>query len=183
MNILTVVDRVDDIATKSDGIKFSPQNIENKIKFSPYIGEAVILGSKKPYLTAIICIRFSIVSKLAEKWQLPFTSYTGLASDSKIYDLIQSEIEKVNKNQPNNLKIEKFLLLFKELEADDGELTRTKKVRRSIINERYKALVNSLYKNEKIANIDTEVTYEDGRKGKIKASMEIRTLIKNKKRK
>ncbi len=183
MNRLTVVDRVDDIATKSDGIKFSPQNIENKIKFSPYIGEAVILGSKKPYLTAIICIRFSIVSKLAEKWQLPFTSYTGLASDSKIYDLIQSEIEKVNKNQPNNLKIEKFLLLFKELEADDGELTRTKKVRRSIINERYKALVNSLYKNEKIANIDTEVTYEDGRKGKIKASMEIRTLIKNKKRK
>ena len=108
-NRLTVVDRVDDIATKSDGIKFSPQNIENKLKFSPYVGEAVILGSKKPYLTAIICIRFSIVSKLAEKWQLPFTSYTGLAADKKIYDLIQSEIEKVNKNQPNNLKIEKFL--------------------------------------------------------------------------
>ena len=181
-NRLTVIDRVDDIATKSDGIKFSPQNIENKLKFSPYVGEAVILGSKKPFLTAIICIRFSIVSKLAEKWQLAFTSYTGLAADKKIYDLIQSEIEKVNLNQPNNLKIEKFLLLFKELEADDGELTRTKKVRRSVINERYKSLVNSLYKNEKVANIDTEVTYEDGRKGKIKASMEIRTLAKSQKR-
>ena len=181
-NRLTVVDRVDDISTKSDGIKFSPQNIENKLKFSPYVGEAVILGSKKPYLTAIICIRFSIVSKLAEKWQLPFTSYTGLAADKNIYDLIQSEIEKVNKNQPNNLKIEKFLLLFKELEADDGELTRTKKVRRSVINQRYKSLVSALYKNEKKANIDTEVTYEDGRKGKIKASMEIRTLIKKQKR-
>ena len=181
-NRLTVVDRVDDIATKSDGIKFSPQNIENKLKFSPYVGEAVILGSKKPYLTAIICIRFSIVSKLAEKWQLPFTSYTGLAADKKIYDLIQSEIEKVNKKQPNNLKIEKFLLLFKELEADDGELTRTKKVRRSVINQRYRSLVSALYKNEKKANIDTEVTYEDGRKGKIKASMEIRTLIKKQKR-
>ena len=181
-NRLTVVDRVDDIATKSDGIKFSPQNIENKLKFSPYVGEAVILGSKKPYLTAIICIRFSIVSKLAEKWQLPFTSYTGLAADKKIYDLIQSEIEKVNKNQPNNLKIEKFLLLFKELEADDGELTRTKKVRRSVINQRYRSLVSALYKNEKKANIDTEVTYEDGRKGKIKASMEIRTLFKKQKR-
>ena len=181
-NRLTVIDRVDDIATKSDGIKFSPQNIENKLKFSPYVGEAVILGSKKPFLTAIICIRFSIVSKLAEKWQLAFTSYTGLAADKKIYDLIQSEIEKVNANQPNNLKIEKFLLLFKELEADDGELTRTKKVRRSVINERYKSLVASLYKNEKVANIDTEVTYEDGRKGKIKASMEIRTLAKSQKR-
>ena len=181
-NRLTVVDRVDDIATKSDGIKFSPQNIENKLKFSPYVGEAVILGSKKPYLTAIICIRFSIVSKLAEKWQLPFTSYTGLAADKKIYDLIESEIEKVNKNQPNNLKIEKFLLLFKELEADDGELTRTKKVRRSVINQRYRSLVSALYKNKKEANIDTEVTYEDGRKGKIKASMEIRTLIKKQKR-
>ena len=175
-NRLTVIDRVDDIATKSDGIKFSPQNIENKLKFSPYVGEAVILGADKPYLTAIICIRFSIVSKLAEKWQLPFTSYTGLASDKKIYDLIQSEIDKVNKNLPKNLKIKKFLLLFKELEADDGELTRTRKVRRSVINDRYKSLIDSLYKDKSVAKINTEVTYEDGRKGKINASMEIRNL-------
>ena len=107
---------------------------------------------------------------------ITFTSYTGLAADKKIYDLIQSEIEKVNKNQPNNLKIEKFLLLFKELEADDGELTRTKKVRRSVINQRYRSLVSALYKNQKRANIDTEVTYEDGRKGKISASIVIQEL-------
>ena len=150
------------------------------MKFSPYVGEAVILGSKKPYLTAIICIRFSIVSKLAEKWQLAFTSYTGLAADKKIYDLIEEEIKKVNKNQPENLKITKFLLLFKELEADDGELTRTRKVRRSVVNTRYKPLIDSLYKDVKLANINTEVTYEDGRKGKIKASMEIREIIKTK---
>ena len=179
-NRLTVLDRVDDIAVKSDGIKFSPQNIENKLKFSPYVGEAVILGSKKPYLTAIICIRFSIVSKLAEKWQLAFTSYTGLAADKKIYDLIEEEIKKVNKNQPENLKISKFLILFKELEADDGELTRTRKVRRSVVNTRYKPLIDALYKDVKLANINTEVTYEDGRKGKIKASMEIREIIKTK---
>ncbi len=150
------------------------------MKFSPYVGEAVILGSKKPYLTAIICIRFSIVSKLAEKWQLAFTSYTGLAADKKIYDLIEEEIKKVNKNQPENLKITKFLLLFKELEADDGELTRTRKVRRSVVNTRYKPLIDALYKDVKLANINTEVTYEDGRKGKIKASMEIREIIKTK---
>ncbi len=177
-NRLTVLDRVDDIAIKSDGVKFSPQNIENKLKFSPYVGEAVILGSKKPFLTAIICIRFSIVAKLAEKWQLAFTSYTGLASDKKIYDLIEDEIKKVNKQQPENLKIKKFLLLFKELEADDGELTRTRKVRRSVVNKRYKPLIDSLYKDAKVADINTEVTYEDGRKGKIKASMEIREIIK-----
>ena len=177
---LNVLDRVNDIAVKSDGVKFSPQNIENKLKFSPYVGEAVVIGSDKPYLTAIICIRFSIVSKLAEKWQLAFTSYTGLAADEKIYSLIEEEISKVNSQLPNNTKIAKFLLLFKELEADDGELTRTRKVRRSVINSRYKDIINDLYLDKDKASINTEFTLEDGRKSKISAIMEIRHLIKTK---
>ncbi|MDC1280756.1 AMP-binding protein [bacterium] len=178
---INVVDRVNDIAIKSDGIKFSPQNIENKLKFSPYVGEAVVIGSNKPFLTAIICIRFSIVSKLAEKWQLAFTSYTGLTADKKIYDLIESEILKVNEKLPENTKISKFLLLFKELEADDGELTRTRKVRRSVINTRYKDIINDLYSDKNIASINTEFTLEDGRKSQISATMEIRQLIDTKK--
>ena len=177
---LNVLDRVNDIAVKSDGVKFSPQNIENKLKFSPYVGEAVVIGSDKPYLTAIICIRFSIVSKLAEKWQLAFTSYTGLAADEKIYSLIEEEISKVNSQLPDNTKIAKFLLLFKELEADDGELTRTRKVRRSVINSRYKDIINDLYLDKDKASINTEFTLEDGRKSKISANMEIRHLIKTK---
>ena len=177
---LNVLDRVNDIAVKSDGVKFSPQNIENKLKFSPYVGEAVVIGSDKPYLTAIICIRFSIVSKLAEKWQLAFTSYTGLAADEKIYSLIEEEISKVNSQLPNNTKIAKFLLLFKELEADDGELTRTRKVRRSVINSRYKDIIKDLYLDKDKASINTEFTLEDGRKSKISAVMEIRHLIKTK---
>ena len=177
---LNVLDRVNDIAVKSDGVKFSPQNIENKLKFSPYVGEAVVIGSDKPYLTAIICIRFSIVSKLAEKWQLAFTSYTGLAADEKIYSLIEEEISKVNSQLPDNTKIAKFLLLFKELEADDGELTRTRKVRRSVINSRYKDIINDLYLDKDKASINTEFTLEDGRKSKISAVMEIRHLIKTK---
>jgi long-chain acyl-CoA synthetase len=180
---LNVVDRVNDIAIKSDGVKFSPQNIENKLKFSPYVGEAVVIGSDKPYLTAIICIRFSIVSKLAEKWQLAFTSYTGLAADKKIYSLIENEIIKVNEKLPDNTKIAKFLLLFKELEADDGELTRTRKVRRSVINTRYKDIINDLYSDKDIASINTEFTLEDGRKSKISAKMEIKELIKTAKAK
>ena len=177
---LNVLDRVNDIAVKSDGVKFSPQNIENKLKFSPYVGEAVVIGSDKPYLTAIICIRFSIVSKLAEKWQLAFTSYTGLAADEKIYSLIEEEISKVNSKMPDNTKIAKFLLLFKELEADDGELTRTRKVRRSVINSRYKDIINDLYLDKDKASINTEFTLEDGIKSKISAIMEIRHLIKTK---
>ena len=177
---LNVLDRVNDIAIKSDGVKFSPQNIENKLKFSPYVGEAVVIGSQKPYLTAIICIRFSIVSKLAEKWQLAFTSYTGLAADKKIYSLIEEEIEKVNQQLPDNTKIAKFLLLFKELEADDGELTRTRKVRRSVINDRYNDLIKDLYLDKDTASINTEFTLEDGRKSKISATMEIRHLIDTK---
>jgi len=177
---LNVLDRVNDIAVKSDGVKFSPQNIENKLKFSPYVGEAFVIGSDKPYLTAIICIRFSIVSKLAEKWQLAFTSYTGLAADEKIYSLIEEEISKVNSQLPDNTKIAKFLLLFKELEADDGELTRTRKVRRSVINSRYKDIINDLYLDKDKASINTEFTLEDGRKSKISAIMEIRHLIKTK---
>ena len=177
---LNVLDRVNDIAIKSDGVKFSPQNIENKLKFSPYVGEAVVIGSQKPYLTAIICIRFSIVSKLAEKWQLAFTSYTGLAADKKIYSLIEEEIKKVNQQLPDNTKIAKFLLLFKELEADDGELTRTRKVRRSVINDRYSDLIKDLYLDKDTASINTEFTLEDGRKSKISATMEIRHLIDTK---
>ena len=177
---LNVLDRVNDIAIKSDGVKFSPQNIENKLKFSPYVGEAVVIGSQKPYLTAIICIRFSIVSKLAEKWQLAFTSYTGLAADKQIYSLIEEEIKKVNQQLPDNTKIAKFLLLFKELEADDGELTRTRKVRRSVINDRYSDLIKDLYSDKDTASINTEFTLEDGRKSKISATMEIRHLIDTK---
>lgn len=177
---LNVVDRINDIAIKSDGVKFSPQNIENKLKFSPYVGEAVVIGSNKPYLTAIICIRFSIVSKLAEKWQLAFTSYTGLTADKKIYDLIENEILQVNDKLPENTKISKFLLLFKELEADDGELTRTRKVRRSVINDRYKDIIKDLYSDKNTASINTEFTLEDGRKSKISATMEIRHLIETK---
>ena len=109
---------------------------------------------------------------------LKFTSYTGLAADKKIYSLIEDEIVKVNAKLKEKKKIAKFLLLFKELEADDGELTRTRKVRRSVINTRYKDIIDDLYSDKNIASINTEFTLEDGRKSKISAQMEIKELIK-----
>lgn len=170
---LTVIDRVKDIAETRTGTKFSPQYIENKLKFSPYVGEAVILGAGQDYLTAIICVRFSIVSKWAEKARIPFTSYTNLSDRDEIYELIRGEIRHVNDSLPEAQKIRKFLLLYKELDADDGELTRTRKVRRSVVSERYGPIIEALYSDRERAEMNSEVTFEDGRKGTIAASMKI----------
>lgn len=170
---LTVIDRVKDMAETATGVKFSPQYIENKLKFSPYVGEAVILGSGRPFLTAIICVRFSIVSKWAEKNRVGFTSYTGLSADDRVYELIRGEVETVNEGLPEHQRIRRFLLLYKELDADDGELTRTRKVRRGVVSDRYGQLIDSLYSDVGTAQLDTEVTFEDGRRSRIQADMKI----------
>jgi len=170
---LIVIDRLKDIAETAGGVRFSPQYIENKLKFSPYVGEAVILGSGREYLTAIICVRFSIVAKWAEKNRIGFTSYTGLSAEPRVYDLIGKEVERVNASLPEKQRIRRFLLLYKELDADDGELTRTRKVRRGVVGERYGQLIDSLYADAESAHLDTEVTFEDGRKGRVQADMRI----------
>jgi len=170
---LVVIDRLKDIAETAGGVRFSPQYIENKLKFSPYVGEAVILGSGHEYLTAIICVRFSIVAKWAEKSRIGFTSYTGLSAEPRVYDLIAAEVERVNRTLPERQRVRRFLLLYKELDADDGELTRTRKVRRSVVGERYDQLIEALYSPVTTAHLDTEVTFEDGRKGRVVADMRI----------
>jgi long-chain acyl-CoA synthetase len=170
---LVVIDRLKDIAETSTGVRFSPQYIENKLKFSPYVGEAVILGAGYEFLTAIICVRFSIVSKWAEKNRIGFTSYTGLSAEPRVYELIRGEIEHVNASLPEKQRVQRFLLLYKELDADDGELTRTRKVRRGVVSERYGQLIDALYSGAQTAHLDTEVTFEDGRKSRIKADMRI----------
>jgi len=171
---LVVVDRVKDIATTATGVRFSPQFIENKLRFSPYIGECVVLGNGRPYVTAIVCIRYSMVAKWAEARRLVFTGYTNLAARPEVYDLLEDEVRKVNATLPEAQRIRRFLLLYKELDADDGELTRTRKVRRSIIDERYARLIDALYGDQRKVAMETEVTFEDGRTGLIRAEMEIR---------
>ncbi len=171
---LVVVDRVRDIATTSAGVRFSPQFIENKLKFSPYIGECVILGHDRPAVTAILCMRYAMVAKWAEGRGLAFTTYTHLAARPEVYELIGNEVEKVNASLPPAQRISRFLLLYKELDADDGELTRTRKVRRGVIDQRYRPLIEALYSGEHRVAVETEVTFEDGRTGMIKAEMAIR---------
>ena len=143
---LVVIDRIKDLAETSRGERFSPQYIENKLKFSPYIAEAVVLGAGRDALAAMICIRYSIISKWAEKNRISFTTYTDLASRPEVYALLRKEVETVNATLPPAQRISRFLLLYKELDADDGELTRTRKVRRSVINEKYAGIIDAIYR-------------------------------------
>ena len=174
---LVVIDRVRDLATTATGARFSPQFIQNKLKFSPYIGECVVLGNGKPSVAAILCIRYSMVAKWAESRGLAFTTYTHLTAQREVYDLIASEVEKVNASLPLAQQITRFLLLYKELDADDGELTRTRKVRRGVIDQRYRELIEALYSDQDRVSVETQVTFEDGRTGMIRAEMVIRDMV------
>ena len=135
-----------------------------------------MLGNGRDYLTAILCIRYSMVAKWAEGRGVPFTTYTNLAGRPEVYDLIHGEVERVNASLPEAQRIRRFLLLYKELDPDDGELTRTRKVRRGVIDERYRPLIEALYGGAGRCAIEAEVTFEDGRKGLIKAEMAIRDV-------
>jgi long-chain acyl-CoA synthetase len=171
---LVVIDRVKDIARTSTGVRFSPQFIENKLKFSPYVGEAVVLGNQRPFVTAILCIRYSMVSKWAEGRRIGFTTYQNLAANASVVELVAGEVEAVNASLPESQRIRRFVLLYKELDPDDGELTRTRKVRRGVIDERYAAIIEAMYAGLDRVHVDTRVTFEDGRTGRIEADLEIR---------
>ncbi|WP_421780612.1 long-chain fatty acid--CoA ligase [Kiloniella litopenaei] len=173
---LVVIDRIKDLASTTSGVKFSPQYIENKLKFSTYVAEAVILGADKPYLTAIICIRYPIVSKWAEKRRLRFTTYTDLSAQPAVYEQLRREVEMVNATLPPAQQIKKFLLLYKELDADDGELTRTRKVRRGVIADKYGDIIDRLYSDDDHVDIDTVIHFQDGSKQRIVTTLNIENL-------
>lgn len=173
---LVVIDRIKDMATTSTGYRFSPMYIENKLKFSPFVAEAVILGNERPYLAAMICIRFSIVSKWAEQRAISFTNYTNLSSRPEVYKAMREEIDRVNDSLPEQQKIKRFVLLYKELDADDGELTRTRKVRRNVISEKYGDIIDAIYSGDDSVHVDTEITFQDGTKSKVITDLQVMNL-------
>jgi long-chain acyl-CoA synthetase len=172
---LVVVDRVRDLAHLANGDAFSPQFIENKLKFSPYVGECVTLGHGREFVTALLCIRFSIVSKWAEKNRLAFTTYSDLAARPEVAELMRHEVEGINAQLPPAQRVRRFFLLYKELDPDDGELTRTRKVRRNTINERYGFLIEALYEGRETVEVDTTITLADGRKSRIVTRLKLQT--------
>jgi long-chain acyl-CoA synthetase len=176
---LVIIDRVKDVMQMADGTMFSPQFIENKLKFSPYIKEAVCIGDHLPYITSIICIDMPIVGKWAENNRINYTTYTDLASRPEVYELIETEARKVNRDLTrinDQSVIKKFVLLYKELDADDDELTRTKKVRRGFIAERYADVIEALYTEASDIPIDTTIKYQDGRAARIRTTLVIKQL-------
>jgi long-chain acyl-CoA synthetase len=157
---------------------FAPKYIENKLKFYPNIKEAVAFGQDSDFVTCMLNIDLTAVGNWAERNNIPYASYQELAQRPEVYAICAGHVEEVNRSLATEprmaaAQIRRFLILHKELDADDGEMTRTQKVRRGFIAERYKPLVDALYNGAEAADISTEVTFEDGRKGVISARVKI----------
>jgi long-chain acyl-CoA synthetase len=170
---LVIIDRAKDCGTTRHGEPFAPQFIENKLKFSPYIREAVAFGHDQPFVAAMVAIDLSTVGTWAERRGIPYTSYTDLSQKSEVRELIRGEVRTCNATLPQATKIRRFLLLTKDLDADDAEMTRTRKVRRRFIAEKYAAVIDALYTGAHEVAMTTAVTYEDGRQGVVHSRVRI----------
>ena len=176
---LKIIDRVKDVGKLADGSLFAPKYLENKLKFFPYIKEAVAFGHGRDRVCVFINMDMEAVGNWAEKRSLPYAGYVDLASRDEVYDLVRDCIERVNADlaaEPEiaGSQIHRFLILHKELDADDGELTRTRKVRRLHVGEKYAELVAALYDGRSVVHVEAQVRYEDGRTGSISADLKIR---------
>ncbi len=178
---LKIIDRAKDVGRLKDGTLFPPKYIENKLKFFPNIREAVAIGDGHEFVTVMLNIDLTSVGSWAERNNVVYGSYQELAADARVYDMLAKHVAEVNgwlaeEGPMAGAQIRRFLILHKELDADDGELTRTQKVRRRFIADRYAPLINALYDGSKEVDIKTEVTFEDGRKGVIAARIKIRDV-------
>ncbi len=176
---LRIIDRAKDVSKMADGSLFAPKYVENKLKFFPNILEVVVFGAGRDKCTAFINIDLTAVGNWAERNNIAYASYQELAGHPQVLDTIQKHVEEVNRSVAadpmlSGCQIHRFLVLHKELDADDGELTRTRKVRRNVIAEKFADLIDALYDGSRTVSTRTEVTYEDGRKGYISATLELR---------
>jgi long-chain acyl-CoA synthetase len=178
---LKIIDRAKDVSRLAGGTIFAPKYLENKLKFSPYVKEAVCLGQDRPFVTALINIDLAAVGNWAERRGIAYTSYTDLSQKPEVYDLIEREVARVNASLREDdllrdARIRKFLILHKELDPDDEEITRTRKVRRGYIAQKYAALIEALYGERDHVQVDAKVTYEDGRTATIRADVRVREV-------
>jgi long-chain acyl-CoA synthetase len=178
---LKIIDRAKDVGRLNDGSLLAPKYIENKLKFYPNIREAVVYGDKRDCVCAMLNIDLTAVGNWAERNNIVYGSYQELAAHPRVYDMLAEHVEEVNRSLADEkamagAQIRRFLILHKELDADDGEVTRTQKVRRGFVAERYAPLITALYNGSREADISTEVTFEDGRKGMLSARVKIRDV-------
>lgn len=178
---LKIIDRAKDVGKLKDGTLFAPKYIENKLKFFPNIREVVAYGDGRDFVTVMLNIDLTAVGSWAERNNVAYASYQELAGHPLVYDMLEKNVAEVNRSLAQDkmmagAQVKRFLVLHKELDADDGELTRTQKVRRGFVAERYAPLIAALYDGSSEADISTEVTFEDGRKGVISARVKIRDM-------
>jgi long-chain acyl-CoA synthetase len=174
---LLIIDRVRDVSRLQDGSVFAPQYIENKLKFSPYIREAVALGHDRAFVTAMINIDAEVVGNWAERRSVSYTGYTDLAQNPEVYALILAEVRRTNETLASTQQVRRFALLHKELDADDAEITRTRKLRRRFIHERYRDIIEALYDvTAHAVTVRATVTYEDGRTSEVSRSVRLQDV-------
>jgi long-chain acyl-CoA synthetase len=170
---LYIIDRLKDVIRLETGEMFSPQFIENKLKFSPYIQEAVATGRDRPYVVAMLNIDMENVGRWAEKKQIGYTTYTDLSSKPEVLALIQEQVNEINLSLPEKARIKKFVLLYKELDADDEELTRTKKVRRQFVAKKYEKLIEGIYSESDQIDVEGKIKYRDGNEQIIQTTLKV----------
>ncbi|MCS0671905.1 AMP-binding protein [Cytobacillus firmus] len=170
---LYIIDRIKDVIRLDTGEMFSPQFIENKLKFSSFIQEAVAIGKDRPYVVAMINIDMKNVGRWAEKNQISYTTYTDLSSKPEVLELIEKQVQEINQTLPDKARVKKFVLLYKELDADDEELTRTKKVRRQFVAKKYQALIDGLYTEDKKIRVNGTIKYRDGMEQTIQTTLQV----------
>jgi long-chain acyl-CoA synthetase len=171
---LVMIDRMKDVMQLVDGTKFSPQLIENKLKFSIYISEAVVVGKDRPFVAAMINMDMGNVGKWAESNKITYTTYTDLSQKDEVYELVAGEVAKINTSLPKAAQVNKFVMLHKELDADDDEMTRTRKVRRSFVEERYSQVIDALYGDQERLEVSSEIKYRDGKEFRMQTSVRIK---------
>jgi long-chain acyl-CoA synthetase len=173
---LVVFDRSKDVMTLKDGRPFSPQYLETRMKFSPYVRDSWVIGDNRDYVTAVLCIDYSVVGKWADEKKITYTSYPELSQKQEVYGLIETQIRQANKDLPEVARVRRFINLYKEFDPDDDELTRTRKLRRAFVEKRYAGILEALYSDTDAVHIDTTIKYEDGRESHIKTDLHIRNV-------
>jgi long-chain acyl-CoA synthetase len=161
----------------SSGEKFSPQFIEGRLKFSPYIRDVMAIGGEdKEFVSALISIDFQNVGRWAEKVGITYTTFVDLSQKAEVYNLVQEDIERVNNTLPEVARVKRFVLLHKEFDADEAEMTRTRKLRRGFLLDRYQEVIDAIYSSEDSIKVSAVVQYQDGREGVIETAVRIMTL-------